>query len=135
MTGTKETGTYRSASRSIRTAQKKRKYAKTTFAFRYSLIQELWLSKADFFKRICETAEIKTENIRRKIYLASLIFHPHFYSRQQNDTCYYYHGSEYFFQSDFLFKKKEAPEHAPYNRCGLIRSCKRQRYHFQDLLP
>ena len=52
MTGTKDTGTYRRASKSIRTAQKKRIYAKTTFTLRYSRIHELWLSSADFFRRI-----------------------------------------------------------------------------------
>ena len=66
MTGTNETGTYLRASKSIKTAQKKRKYAEMTRTFRYSFIRESCFCRADFFKRICEIAEIKTENkIRR----------------------------------------------------------------------
>ena len=66
MTGTKDTGTNLSAIKSMRTAQKNKKYALITLIFKYSLSQDEWDSKADFFNNICDTAEIKTENKSRR---------------------------------------------------------------------
>ena len=51
-----------------------KKYARITLKFKYSNMKDLCSSSADFFRRICETAEIKTERRSKSVKRLFMIF-------------------------------------------------------------
>lgn len=58
----------------MKTARKNKKYARITLKFKYSNMKDLCSSSADFFRRICETAEIKTERRSKSVKRLFMIF-------------------------------------------------------------